>query len=82
MFKAKCLLRQIVCLQTAKAATLKKHYSSQHNRLAAALADMHDSLEQVKQDAAATANDFQVGSDIVQPHAQSLNRELFLATLN
>ncbi len=85
MFKPKCLLRQIVCLQTARAATLEKHYSSQHNMLTAALADMHNSLGQVKQGAAATADhfkDFQVGSDIEQPHAESLHGELFLATLN
>ena len=70
MFKAKCLLRQIMCLQTARAATLEKHYSSQHNMLTAALADMHNSLGQVKQGAAATADhfkDFQVGSDINNP---------------
>ena len=61
-------------IQAAKAATVEKHYSSQDNRLAAALTDTRDSLEQVKQDAAATAdhfNNFQVGSDIFQPHAQS-----------
>ena len=74
-----------MCLQAAKAATLEKHYCSQHNRLTAALAHMHDSLGEVKQDAAATADhfkDFQVGSDIEQPHAESLHGELFLATLN
>ncbi len=74
-----------MCIQAAKAATIEKHYSSQNNRLAAALADMHDALGQVKQDAAATADhfkNFQVGSDVVQPHAQSLSRELLLATLS
>ena len=53
------------------------------NSLRAALAVMHDSLEQMREGAANTAGRFeelQVCSYLVQPHAQSSSKELLLST--
>lgn len=64
---------------------LENHYSSQQESLTASLTVVHHSLGQLREGAANTAGRFkelQVGSDIVQPLAQSLHRELFLSTFN
>lgn len=53
------------------------------NSLRAALAVMHNSLEQMREGAANTAGRFvglQVCSYLVQPHAQSSSKELLLST--
>ncbi len=64
---------------------LENHCFSQQDSLTAALAVMHDSLGQMREGAANTASRFeelQVCSYLVQPHAQSSSKELFLSTFS
>ena len=61
---------------------LENHCFSQQDSLTAALAVMHDSMGQLREGAAHTVScceELQVCSYLVQPHAQSSSKELFLS---